>query len=184
MNLKSLIGAAAIAVALPLASQAAPISVNSQLDLVGEVFAADFRPGGFVNFHPTLAVAAMDVGDFDPFVNTIFEAGADTIFTMVDINFDALGLIYFNEDISFTATNIISFDNVTDPVAGFKAAGIITLAGFDPTPGFFSLSVQDKKVEVSFSSTTTPIPLPASVLMLLAALGGLGVVSRRGSATA
>ncbi len=38
----------------------------------------------------------------------------------------------------------------------------------------------------SFSSTTTPqpVPLPASLLMLFGALGGLGFVSRRRSVAA
>jgi hypothetical protein len=154
------------------------------LDLVGNVLLADFTPTGFVNFEPEGAVASRATGDFAGFVNTIFEVGADTPFTLNDIDFTNLGVIYFSDDISFEATSIVSFDNTANPTAGFKAGGIVTLTGLDPTPGFFSLSLQDDKVEVSFSSTTTVIPLPASVLMLLGALGGLGLVSRRRSATA
>lgn len=38
--------------------------------------------------------------------------------------------------------------------------------------------------QFDYSITSQPIPLPASVFMLLAALGGLGVLSRRGKAGA
>lgn len=44
--------------------------------------------------------------------------------------------------------------------------------------------VDDNHDDMVIRITATPIPLPASVLMLLAALGGLGVLSRRRSATA
>jgi hypothetical protein len=189
VKLKSLIGAGAAVLTATFLSaapaQAAFISSDSELDLVGNILFADFAAGGRVNFEPQGALASRATGDFDALVNTIFEAGADTTFTMVDIlDFANLGVIYFNNDISFEGIEVVSFDNSANPVAGFRARGIVNATGFDPTPGFFSLSVQDDKVEVSFSSTTTVIPLPASVFMLLAGLGGLGVVSRRRSATA
>ena len=43
--------------------------------------------------------------------------------------------------------------------------------------------VDDNHDDMAIRITATPIPLPASVLMLFAALGGLGVLSRKRSAT-
>ncbi len=173
MKLKSVIAAAAIAT-LPLAVQAAPLT--GQLDLVGVVNlqGSQFMPSGSVDFIGSgLAIIATE--DFAAFMGTAFD--------LFDIDFEMPDLVYSGGGLSFTATNYTGFDNAS-PGRGFSATGVLKLAGYDDTPGVFALSTQEtnaNQVRASFSSSTmpAPVPLPASVLMLLGALSGLGVISRQ-----
>lgn len=185
MKLKALIGAAAIAAALPAAASAA---VLGQLDISGVINNATttFSPTGGVDFaQPMLGTAEIATGIFADIitVNEFLLGGGDpTTFDLFDINFaDAPETIYAGGGFSFIASSFFGFDNetLTDDDRGFSARGTV----FGPSglrlPGTFAFSTQGIQAQVSFSSTTTAVPLPASVLMLLGALGGLGVLSRR-----
>lgn len=182
LKLKSLIGAAVVATTLPFAAAAAPIT--GQLDLTGNVDQSSvFTSTGSVDFIDGGAAASgAATGDFAALVNTIFEAGADTAFLFTDpLDLSLAGVIYTGGGITFTASSFFGFDNDGD-IRGFNALGEITAPGFDPTPGTFSFSTQGVgEFQVSFSATTvpTPVPLPATVFLLLAGLGALGIVSRR-----
>lgn len=178
VKLKMLIGAAAIA-ALPLAAEA--VMISGQLDITGivNVQNSSFVPGGFLDFEGdgTVVIATDDFSG-------LFGATA----TLFDLDFVAPEDVYTVGGFTFEATSFFDFDSAI-PGRAFSASGVITGNGFDATPGLLRLSTQSTsptQLIASFSSTTTatPIPLPASVLMLMAALGGLGVVSRRRMATA
>jgi hypothetical protein len=185
VRLKTLIGAAAMAAALPIAADAAML--NGQLDITGvvNVQTSEFEPGGALDFDQGNIgnfVVIAD-GDFAPFVSVL------DVPTLFDLVFAAPQDVWSVGGFTFQATSFFDFDN-DFPGRGFAANGILTGNGFDPTPGMLTLSTQSNNATqtmASFSSTTTatPIPLPASVLLLLGALGGMGVLSRRGkSATA
>jgi hypothetical protein len=178
MKLRTLALAAAIA-AVPLVGQAALI--QGQLDITGNINlrGSTFSQTGNVDFDPEQGFANIASGDFSP-VNTMFEGDA-TVFDLTDIQFASPGTIYEGGGFEFVATSFFGFDNEGD-ARGFRANGIIRALGFDDTPGMFSFSTQDDLTNVSFSSTTTVIPLPASVLMLLGALGGLAFIGKRRSA--
>lgn len=180
MTIKSIIAAVAM-VALPIVAQAATLS--GQLDVVGRVNLTNssFTAGGQVDFDPQVGVVLFGEGDFSAFAGQTFD--------LFDIDFSTSQVIYSGGGLTFTAASYFDFDNTSSDL-GFMASGILKLAGYDDTPGVFSFSTQktnSDQLVASFSSSTTPtsaIPLPASVFMLLASLGGLGVVSRSRRASA
>lgn len=187
LKLKTVIGAGAIALggACVSVAPAQAVMINGQLDITGivNVQTSDFMPGGALDFDQgspeNLVVIA--TGDFS-------SIPLNTSPTLFDLTFVAPEDVYSVGGFTFTANEYFDFDNAF-PGRGFAANGTISGNGFDDTDGLFTLSTQSNtpdQVQASFSSSTTamPIPLPASVLMLLAALGGLGVVSRRRSAAA
>lgn len=178
MKLRTLAIAAAVA-AVPIAGHAARI--NGQLDIVGVVNVqnSEFVSGGVVDFDPNTSSGVLIAdGDFTPFSGTAFD--------LFDLTLTGTQLVYSGDGLSFTANEFFGFDNdASDGDRGFMARGVLELAGFDATPGLFSFSTQEntaQQVRASFSSTTTAIPLPASVLMLMGALGGLAFIGKRRSA--
>jgi hypothetical protein len=174
--------AAALVAALPLSANAV---VLGQLDLVGSVnpSASEYTDTGQVDLFPT-AVAEIATGVFEPVI-TIEESVGDgdpTVFEVFDLAFGNPDpqLVFSGGGFSFTATSFLNFDNQF-PGRAFDAQGFAT-GPFGSLPGVFSFSSQARgpgETRVSFSSTTTVVPVPASVLMLFSALAGLGLISCR-----
>ena len=181
MNTKALIGAAVVALGVSLtAVPAQAVMINGQLDIVGtvNVQTSDFQPGGSLDFNGN-GLVLISIGDFAGFVSV-----GDTA-TLFDLTFTPAELVYTVGGFSFTANSYFDFDNVI-PGRGFASNGILSGNGFDPTPGLLTLTTQSNNVnqmQASFSSSTT-VPAPATVLLLLTGLGVLGFVSRRRSAAA
>lgn len=187
MNLRSVAFVAAAAIALsPMAAQAVPISGKVGLTGIVDTDNSTFSADGSLDFNPEFGKSVDAVGDF-AVINTVLEAGDDTLFTFNDLGFTPGEVIWEGGGFSFTATAFRNFDHTASGLA-FVADGIInsSLAGFDPTPGLFELSTQGIESLVSFSSTTTatPVPLPASVFLMFGALAGLGVLTRHRKAAA
>ena len=184
MTLKSFIAAAVVAISGALTAlapaQATTISVGSQLDIVGvvDVQNSSFQPGGSLVFVGD-GIVNVATGGFAGLVGSTAD--------LFDLNFAPAEKVYSVAGFTFTATSYSNFDNAF-PGRSFIARGILSHLDFDNTPGIFALSTQNvsgRQVLASFSSSTMAIPLPASVLMLMGGLAGLGVVSRlRSVATA
>ena len=156
--------------------------IDGQLDITGivNVNNSTFAPGGFLDFDGdgTVVIAT---GDF----SSIALGSSATLF---DLDFSAPEDAYSVGGFTFTTDNYFDFDNEF-PGRGFSATGVLSAAGYTNTAGLLTLSTQSNtssQILASFSSSTTatPIPLPASVLLLLGGLAGLGAVSRGRFATA
>jgi hypothetical protein len=168
---------------LPLAAQAVPL--QGQIEIAGglvDLTTADFSAGGNLDYVDNTVDVSFATGDFTSLIGTSA--------TFNDLSFTPGEVIYFGESgLMFTADSFGDFDN-TGPDWAFMASGILQLDGFDATPGVFAFSTQATsggQTVATFSSSTTatpatPIPVPASVLMLFGALGGLAFIGRRRNA--
>lgn len=182
MNFKTLAAAAALTFAGSIASAA---TLNGELGLAGNAVI-----GTPPNFSETGSIAIVqDAGgpgndavvtrangsfgflapfvDFVDFVSTIdFSLPSQTIFTGPG-------------GLSFTVSDYTAFDNDgSDGDFGFASVGTFSLAGFDDTAGWLTLSTDGTTTTTTFS-VNAAVPLPAGVLLMGTALAGFGVMRRK-----
>ena len=171
-KLKMLGLAAAFAVAAPVAALAATIS--GQIDITGSVNlnTSDFSASGNADLNnPGVVIIA--TGDFAAFTSP------GSLASLTDIDFTAPGAIWAVGGFTFTASAFSDFQDTS--TKAFTADGVISGNGFEDTDGILTFTSQENgdAVTVSFSSTTTPVPVPAAGLLLTTALGGLAFARRR-----
>ena len=167
----ALIIGAALAVS-PMKADAATIS--GQMDISGLVNLnnSTFSQTGNADLSDS-GVVIQALGDFSSSVS------AGDLVALTDIDFTAPGQIWTVGGFAFTASSF--YDFIDSTTKAFAADGVLSGAGFDNTPGTLTFTAQTNKqtVNVSFSSTTVPIPLPAGGLLLLTALGGVAALRRK-----
>eukprot|EP00003_Mantamonas_plastica_P006917 TRINITY_DN15725_c0_g1_i1.p1 TRINITY_DN15725_c0_g1~~TRINITY_DN15725_c0_g1_i1.p1 ORF type:complete len:179 (+),score=41.91 TRINITY_DN15725_c0_g1_i1:32-568(+) len=175
-KLKTLGLAAIIAVAAPIAASAATLS--GSLGIAGNIdgVESDIEAGGDVVFVNGFVLNSS--GDFS-------SLSLGQTVTLTDIDFDVVGTTVWAVDgFEFSVSSYADFlDDGT--YLGFTAYGVISKDGFDDTDGMMVFTTQDEgKANVTFSATTTTVPVPAAGLMLITGLGGLAAVRRRRKAAA
>ena len=82
--------------------------------------------------------------------------------------------------LSFDLTGISSIDRTVAGQLSLIATGTLNLAGYNPTPGTFSLTTQGNGlVQTTFSASTAAVPEPATWALMLLGFGGIGMAMRR-----
>jgi hypothetical protein len=167
----------------PATANAAPIAAGSTLSLNG----SDSYTATSITFSNPANIGARngsfaDAGLMDCMgcvTMTSFNTGTATPF-----------LLYTATDGVISTTLTVTSDtfefnpNPPIPQLTISGSGILTLTGFDPTPGFYIITTQGPTdVSVTFSVTAIAnapsVPEPASLAMLGSALAAMGGLARR-----
>jgi PEP-CTERM motif len=122
----------------------------------------------FASSLPGVALAGSTVNFKTPWVFSPINTGAPIA------NFWSVGVYTF----SLASWTINNQDAAQLSIDGI---GTISASGFDPTPGTWHFSTQTNDVGgvFSFSASSAAVPEPASLLLLTAGIGGLGLFRRR-----
>jgi hypothetical protein len=78
--------------------------------------------------------------------------------------------------------NTVTIISQTSSTLQLSGTGVLSLPGFDPTPGNWVLTANSLGGTFSWSSSTAAIPEPASLALLGMGLLGLGFAARRRAA--
>jgi hypothetical protein len=207
-NLPMAFGLATLWVSLAMPAAAVPIAAGSQISIagsatpigggsVGDATGLDFLTSGVTGIGTpgTISLGNAATGTFAAIFNSAtcpsFTAGGCgtiqdlTSFSPIlpidgfyTISLDGSVLTFDLTSLRVVSQTTQSADSLATLSIGGQ--GIFELAGYDPTPGIFTLTTQGPG-EITFSATTlaSPVPEPATLGVLGFALAALGTVVRR-----
>lgn len=170
------IALAAVLMAAPLTANAA--LVNGAINITGDLNGplSDFASGDLGTDDIVFASAGVigaTTGDF---------AGVVGPATMFDIDLDALATnVWSVGGFTFSLTGVQSLITIGS-FSILEGVGVITGNGYDATNAFLNFSSNGSSTLASFSTTTSAVPVPASGLLLLGALGAAAVARRKSKA--
>ncbi|MBG6176197.1 hypothetical protein IWQ55_004035 [Labrenzia sp. EL_208] len=178
-TLKTAAIAAVMGVAMLGAASAAPIS--GKISITGDpVTVFDAPVDGVIDRIEFATPGAYSTGSIAVTTGS-FAPVASTAATMFDIDLGVAGTkVWEVGAFAFTWTTVLLNSFVDGGEFDLILYGFVTENGSSDTAGYFSLSSQSLSEGIAgdFSSTTT-VPLPASILLLGGALVGMGAAARR-----
>ncbi len=191
MNSKAMISAAAVVAALATSVTAATVTVDATAPTTstlnsGSTIDCNGAGCGVTNVGLSSGAYRSPFGDSN---NTDFyyyvQAGSEGIFSFTTAQ-SSVSFLWGSPDtyntLSFYDANNNLIDSVTPDASGvWDPVGLsskyVTIV---PTAVFYSIGFSSSQNSFEFANvTTTPVPLPAAGLLLVGALGGLGVMSRK-----
>ena len=176
--MRNLLLASVAAMALGSTAQAAQIAAGSVLNIVGN---ANFTATAVTFTNPANLV--LGSGNFAALGIC---TGCVTMTTPLHYSPPTFGQVYTATNngltTAFNVNSLVSHSGIDLTTLDLIYTGTATLTGFDPTPGMWTLTVnQFGNLMGSFSASTvaTPTPEPTTLAILGTGLLGLGFLVRR-----
>jgi len=121
------------------------------------------------------------LGDFAPYVAMWDTVTFQNFAFSPDLAPSPVDPLWTVDGFDFKLTRI-AIDSRTPGMLSLVGAGIMSGNGFDPTPGTFNMTTQSGDgtvMELSFSSSSANVPVPAAIFFVPPVLAGIFGISRR-----